>query len=129
MFKEIGLVEKYGSGIRRIVDACEEHGGCAVSFSCEQHGFKVVVAKTDLKKVGEKGTEKVGEKVGEKLTENQKKIIANITASPYISATELAEIIGISKRKTEENLSKLKAKGILQRIGPDKGGHWQVVKR
>jgi ATP-dependent DNA helicase RecG len=45
MFKEAGLVEKYGSGIRRIVKACEKHGKCKVEFFNEQHGFKVIVTK------------------------------------------------------------------------------------
>jgi len=44
-----------------------------------------------------------------------------------ITAQRLAREIGISQRKIEENISKLKATGILKRIGPAKGGHWQVL--
>ena len=28
---------------------------------------------------------------------------------------------------TKEYMNKLKAEGILKRIGPDKGGHWEIV--
>ena len=66
------------------------------------------------------------EKVGEKLTENQQKILIAITENPHIAAPELAIIVGISKRKTEDNISKLKAKNLIERIGPDKGGYWKV---
>ncbi|MDR2465939.1 MAG: putative DNA binding domain-containing protein [Prevotellaceae bacterium] len=45
MFKETGLVEKYGLGIKRIINACADHKGCNVQFSNEQHGFKVVLSK------------------------------------------------------------------------------------
>ena len=33
----------------------------------------------------------------------------------------------ISERKVKENLTKLKVKSLLKRIGPDKGGHWEVL--
>ena len=46
--------------------------------------------------------------------------------NPTISAKELSRIIGISQRKIEENIKKLKKKEIIKRIGPDKGGYWKV---
>jgi ATP-dependent DNA helicase RecG len=48
IFKEAGLVEKYGSGIRRVVRDCRKHGKCKVEFFNEQHGFKVIVSKKNL---------------------------------------------------------------------------------
>jgi len=35
--------------------------------------------------------------------------------------------IGISTTATDKNLAKLKRKGVLRRIGPARGGHWEVV--
>jgi ATP-dependent DNA helicase RecG len=35
--------------------------------------------------------------------------------------------VGISARKVEQNIAKLKVKGILRRVGPAKGGHWEVL--
>ena len=49
--------------------------------------------------------------------------------NPNISARDLSDIIGISQRKIEENISKLKQKGILKRIGPAKGGYWEVIEK
>ena len=74
-----------------------------------------------------RGGEKGGEKVGEKVTENQRKILELTNKNPHISAREISKVIGISQRKTEENISKLKQKGILKRIGPDKGGYWKAL--
>ena len=75
-----------------------------------------------------KGAEKrVGEKVGEKLTENRQKIIDYMMQNKYISAKELAKLVGISQRKMEKNISWLKEKGLIKRIGPDRGGHWEIV--
>ncbi len=64
-----------------------------------------------------------GEKVGEKLAENQKLIVNLIGQDKYISTRKIAEKIGISVRKTEENLSKLREKGIIARVGPAKCGY------
>jgi ATP-dependent DNA helicase RecG len=79
--------------------------------------------------LGEKVGDRVGEKVGEKLTENQKKIIEDILHTPNISARELSAIIGISQRKIEQNISRLKISGLLKRIGSAKGGYWEVIEK
>jgi predicted HTH transcriptional regulator len=60
------------------------------------------------------------------LTDNQQKIMDSIAQNPNIAAPELSLAVGISKRKVEINIAKLKAKGLLERIGPDKGGYWKV---
>ena len=35
--------------------------------------------------------------------------------------------IGISTRAVEKHLANLKAEGLLSRIGPDNGVHWEVA--
>ena len=42
------------------------------------------------------------------------------------SAADLALKVGISQRKIESNIAALKSKGILTRIGSNKGGYWKV---
>ena len=42
------------------------------------------------------------------------------------TAGELAEKIGITSKAVEKHLAKLKADGIIERIGPAKGGYWRV---
>jgi len=36
-------------------------------------------------------------------------------------------VSAFEKRKIEENISKLKSKGLLERVGADKGGYWRVT--
>jgi len=38
----------------------------------------------------------------------------------------LTSIVKISASKVKDNISKLKEKGYLKRIGPDKGGYWKI---
>jgi DNA-binding MarR family transcriptional regulator len=71
--------------------------------------------------------EKVGEKLGEALTSNQRHILTLLCANPHTAAWEVAQHIGISSRKVEQNIAKLKALTLLKRIGPAKGGYWQVT--
>lgn len=85
--------------------------------------FMLEAILESIAKVGER----VGERVGENLTGNQKQIIAAIQANPNISAQELSIVIGISSRKIEANIAKLKQKNLLKRIGAAKGGHWEVL--
>jgi len=66
---------------------------------------------------------KVGNKVGN-LTDNQLMIIEQIQLNNKISASKLADIVGISKRKIEENLAKLKEQGVLERVGGTRG-YWK----
>jgi len=68
----------------------------------------------------------VGNKVGNDLTENQVKIIENIRLNSKISAVKLSEKVGISKRKIEENLAKLKALNAIKRVGGTRG-YWEVL--
>ncbi len=46
--------------------------------------------------------------------------------NPKYSAKTLAESIGITIKAIEKQLSKLKAEGKIERIGPNKGGSWKV---
>ncbi|MGM9748007.1 MAG: DUF977 family protein [Lachnospiraceae bacterium] len=59
---------------------------------------------------------------GEKRIKSREKIIALLSENGKLSASDLATRIGISAKAVEKHLAKLKAEGILQRIGPDKGG-------
>lgn len=53
-------------------------------------------------------------------------IIARIAAKPQISVAELASGLKLSRRTILKRLALLKEKGIVARIGPNKGGKWQI---
>ena len=63
---------------------------------------------------------------GERLTENRIAILRLIAENPYISQSELAESIGISVTAISNNIKAMRNK-YLRRIGPDKGGFWEIV--
>ncbi len=53
--------------------------------------------------------------------------MAIITEDPHISARNIAEQLGVTSRAVEKQIAQLKAAGRLKRIGPARGGHWEVV--
>ena len=57
---------------------------------------------------------------------NRDKIISLLSEDGNLSATSIAEIIGISSKAVEKHLARLKADGVIERIGPAKGGKWIV---
>jgi len=52
MFKECGLIEKYGSGISRIKRLCKEHNIAEPKFEEISNGFKVTLYKQKISNVG-----------------------------------------------------------------------------
>ena len=74
---------------------------------------------TYLKSIGDKES-------GEKPTKSRDKIVALLSEDSKLSATALAEKISISSKAVEKHLANLKADGIIERIGPTKGGYWRV---
>lgn len=77
-----------------------------------------------LKNVSEKPSEETSEKTSE---ETPARILALLRDDSSLSARKLAEHLGLSARAIELQLARLKASGKLKRIGPNKGGHWQVL--
>ena len=79
------------------------------------------------KETGDKKQIGLVEKLVEGLVESQKKIIKLIEENPYISKSKLSKKVGISTTAIDKNILKLKDKGLLKRVGPDKGGYWEVI--
>ncbi|GHT50106.1 hypothetical protein AGMMS49982_04800 [Bacteroidia bacterium] len=69
----------------------------------------------------------VGVNVGVKFGVNIENILQTIEQNPNITVKALSEIVQTSTRAVEKNLAKLKAQGIIERIGADKNGYWQII--
>ncbi len=66
--------------------------------------------------------------MSEKKTEKtSEKIMRLLELDSLLTISDLARFTSLSTRTIERNLKILQAQGLLCRIGPDKGGHWEVV--
>ena len=69
--------------------------------------------------------------VVENVVENKENVVENILASisknSTISTKELAAMCSLSERQVQRIMTKLKEQGVIRRIGPDKGGRWEII--
>jgi len=142
IFNESGLIEGYGTGILRIRKYIEEKGLVPPEFRDYNGFFKVIFynAEKEVEKEErevekeEREVEKEGREVEkeerevEKLTEHQKMILDLIKNNPPISKKEMSENLGIRPSSIDKNITTLKKKGYLMRVGPAKGGHWEIIR-
>ena len=100
-----------GSGIRRALDDWRK-----IEFKDDREGclFTATVQRSI-----EKGS-------GKSSGKSSGKILELLAATPDMTIPQLAKELGLSTRAVEKQLAKLQQDNQLQRIGPAKGGHWQV---
>lgn len=68
-----------------------------------------------------------GDTLGKTLGKTPEIILRYLIAAPDASIPELAQILDKSESAIERAIRKLRADGKLRRIGPAKGGHWEVL--
>ena len=61
------------------------------------------------------------------IKQQQDRILFCLSEAPKLSAKELASDLGLSERTLMRRLAELQSSGRLHRVGPDKGGHWEVL--
>ena len=137
--KAYHFVKEFGEGFDRICREQEANGANVPSFRTDEFILKITVPKVSEKvnvndeRVDINVTEKVNttenvtdasQKTSQKTSQ---KIIDLIKEDPYISTSKMAEIIGVDRRNIARNIKKLQEQGIVRRVGPDKGGFWEVI--
>lgn len=140
IFSQMGLVEAWGSGIKRILNAAKEYGLPEPKFQEFDNMFRVELFRNFLpmtsenKHIGET-SEKHRRNIGEtsekhgivELNSTQQEIVKLLLENNQLSAAKLAEKIGVASRNIESNIKKLKELGILVRHGSPKNGYWEVT--
>ena len=105
--------ENWGRGIDLMVNECKKHNMPMPIFQSSNYMVSVIFPLQEQKDL-------------QNLTDNQKKILEIIRENPCVTQKELSEQIGINTKNIRNNIAKLKTAGLLTRIGPDKGGYWQI---
>jgi len=133
MFARMDKVERMGTGIKRMRDAMKDIGlpypqiesEVFFTITFERPPYSLQEGKGGQKKVVRKG----GQKRWSKLTEKQTKVVQIIEGNPRISRKELALKLGINESAVQKHIENLKKKEAIRRIGPAKGGYWEVIER
>ena len=128
IFSQMGLVEAWGSGIKRILNAAEEYGLPTPRFQEFDNMFRVELFRNNSMMESEKKFGEEPEKIqNHELTDTQKKIVNLLLSNKQLSAAKIAEQLDLRSRSIEKNIKKLKEYGILKRHGSPKSGYWEIV--
>ncbi|MBD3271181.1 MAG: winged helix-turn-helix transcriptional regulator [Elusimicrobia bacterium] len=129
LFHRMRKVERVGSGIGRMREFMKQAGLKEPVFESYTF-FRAVFYRNPeyaLKQISEISRKSI-QKTSRKYPENIQKIIDVISENPNISMRELMQKLDLTEGSIRHHLFSLKKKGILKRIGPDKGGYWKVIK-
>lgn len=121
-----GQIESWGRGIERMVQACLAAGLLAPVLQLEDGGVWVTFAFAPAKLLAR--GEKWGEKWGEKTTATRLALMQAMRRNPQISTVALAAEVGMASTSgVEKHLKALREAGCIRRVGPAKGGTWEVL--
>ena len=129
-------IERWGSGLKRIHEECVAVG-IRVEFKRLKTGFVVAFHRPKWEEgegLGKDGQVVVqfgdsAEKVRSKCGVNAEKVFQLIKANLFIKTHEIAVQTQLSQRTVDGAILKLKKAGLLKRVGPDKGGHWDIIQK
>ncbi len=79
-----------------------------------------------LPKSSEKSSEK-DQNLEKSSEKTDVEILTRLAENPDMTISKLAGILGVTTRAIEKQLAKLQEQGRLRRVGPARGGHWEVL--
>lgn len=139
VFRELGYIEHWGSGLQRIKQMCEAENLPTPEFLETNDFFDVKLYRPVIELVSDtvggtvSGTiEGLGSIVSgtiesHTLTKRQIQILALIQQQPKISYRQMTEQLGIHKSAIQKHLESLKDAGWLERVGGTRG-YWAIKK-
>ena len=114
--EKLGVKEDVASYIMRVIE-----GLCGI------HNIDQTVSGN---KPLQRNTEEIPQESTLKSTlkGTQKTIVEIIIGNSTVTIPEIAKILDLNPRGIAKHFKTLQDKGVIRRVGPDKGGHWEVVR-
>jgi ATP-dependent DNA helicase RecG len=130
---QLDYMEKRGSGLTRICNETKALEGYKDElkpvFKSNPTQFQTTIfASTDVRNVGNDVGNDVGNIIDSKLTERQRNILNTVMKYPTITGRQMSEMLSVSQRTIERDLSYLQNNGILRHEGKVNDGVWVILK-
>ena len=120
MFLMIGLGERAGSGMSRILHGWKDLGhSLELAERYEPQEYTVLNMVWVLASSVESSVES--------SVKTGTRILSLLSQNATLTVPDIAQHLGLSTRAVEKQLAKLKSQARLRRVGPNKGGHWEVL--
>lgn len=132
IFKASGLIEKYGSGIKRVLKDFKDYKLPQPEFRIMISGFIVKVYASSFKEFTENvkipdNVPDVPDNVPDVPDKRLELIMGLIKQNNKILLQEISEQLKVSKRTVRRDIEKLKLENKLKRVGGEKVGHWELT--
>lgn len=127
VFYKAGFIESWGRGIRKINDAFDKAGLEKPKFE-ESEGGLLVTFKRNYPLMDDKRIN-VTDNVTNNVTDRYKAILSMMNNDNKISTTQIATTLKLSKRTVLRDISILKERQLIERIGMEKTGYWLITKK
>lgn len=131
-FFRAGYIESWGRGIEKINRECKEHALAPPLYDYGMSGLMITFQANPQHLLAALGEQEAKHLLG---SESQKtsvktpvKTLQLLETNPFMTLAEVAVEIEKSLRAVELASSKLVKEGRLKYVGPQKGGHWEVLK-
>ena len=145
-FKYAGFVEKFGTGIPKMLHACKAGGNPEPEYKVYEKSISLVLKPSEkymllVKQLyGRDGNasqqnanvvdvvDGINENYVLNVSDRRKRLLELISANASISIAELALIMAVTKRTVDRDISWLKEHAYISREGNSKSGYWRVFK-
>lgn len=119
-----GYVESWGTGIKKMIDSCKEHGIAAPKFSERTQGLVVQFKFAESKIVSTINKEYI-------YNPRQEKIIKLLKTGDSFSVANILEEIGaqVTLRTIKTDLFTLKKNGVAEQVGKARNSLWKISRK
>jgi ATP-dependent DNA helicase RecG len=125
-FKNLGWIEKYGSGIGRIINFFRESRLPPPTFQNQSGGFLVTIFAN--KTPNDTLNDTLKDTLNDTLNNREQIIKQMILKNKDVTQEEIAEKCDISLETIKRDMNKMQKANIIKRIGSKKTGHWHINK-
>ena len=131
VFAYVNIIEKWGSGIPRIMNEIREYGLQEPEFIIFENDFRVNIYRKNYNTTQstQGSTQDISKKEKldvKNLTETDKTIINTIINNPEMSQKQIADNLNWTVNKVKYYMKKFKQKNILRYEGTSQNGKWEI---
>ncbi|SDX81448.1 ATP-binding protein [Eubacterium barkeri] len=124
-FSYMKIIEKWGSGIPRIIQECREYGLPEPEFLDYDGDFRVKMFRRIETGTVNGASDTIPGTIDTNQTDEEK-VLALIRYNPRITQNQIKEQTGLSLRTVKRIMAELQSRGCVIRIGNNRSGKWQV---
>lgn len=128
VFYLAGYIESWGRGIEKICDALKAEDLPMPEYTIHPGDIMVKFTGPEdrIIRVSDRVTNGVTGKVTREVTDREMQILQLLTEDPGYTMPQLAEKMKVSRKSVAEYLKSLKKKKIIERVGTNRNGHWNI---